>query len=290
MRPVLILVLLLVLAPAASAHPGSVLVPKQVGRADLASVQAALSERNLYRGAVDGMQSADTRDALSQFQLTASLPATGLLTPETRKALDADATPATLTVGARGLRVASLQFRLAWHGFPSGPPTTVFTKRVESAVKKFQAWAGLTSDGVPGALTLKALSGSLPSATLPLAWPVDGPVGDLFGPRIGGFHTGLDIAAPTGTGVRASADGVVIQSGMLAGGWGRAVTIDHGDGITTIYAHLSVAKAKVGQQVAAGSLVGLVGATGDATGPHLHFEEELRGAAFDPLPSLPPSV
>ena len=72
----------------------------------------------------------------------------------------------------------------------------------------------------------------------------------------------------------------------MAGGWGNVVMIAHGGGVETLYAHLSRAIAAVGTRVPAGRTIGLVGATGDATGPHVHFEVRLRGAAVDPLTGL----
>jgi murein DD-endopeptidase MepM/ murein hydrolase activator NlpD len=114
---------------------------------------------------------------------------------------------------------------------------------------------------------------------------VEGPVADPFGPRGGRFHAGVDIPAPRGTGVVAAAPGRVAFAGWLAGGWGLLVVIAHGDA-RTLYAHLSRIEVQVGEEVQAGWQIGRVGATGDATGPHLHFELRVRGAAIDPLPAL----
>jgi murein DD-endopeptidase MepM/ murein hydrolase activator NlpD len=109
---------------------------------------------------------------------------------------------------------------------------------------------------------------------------------DGFGPRGNRFHTGLDFPAATGTPVTAAAPGRVVWSGPMAGGWGNVVMIAHGGGVETLYAHLSRASAAVGARVPAGRTVGRVGSTGDATGPHVHFEVRLRGAAVDPLTGL----
>ena len=108
----------------------------------------------------------------------------------------------------------------------------------------------------------------------------------LFGPRGYGFHAGVDLVAPAGAPVAAAAPGRVVWAGYRAGGWGLLVTIAHRDGVRTMYAHLSRVGVRLGERVAAGARVGRVGATGDATGPHLHFEVRLRGAAVDPLPAL----
>lgn len=96
------------------------------------------------------------------------------------------------------------------------------------------------------------------------------------------FHQGLDIAAPTGTPVRAAAPGKVVAAGW-AGRYGQAVLVDHGDGLETLYAHLSRALVAMDQQVAGGAEIGLVGSTGRSTGPHLHFEVRRSGEAMDPL-------
>ena len=116
--------------------------------------------------------------------------------------------------------------------------------------------------------------------------PVQGVVGDGFGPRGDWFHTGVDFPAPAGTAVRAARGGRVAFAGWNSGGYGQLIVIDHGSGVTSWYAHLSRLDVAAGQPVAAGSLIGRVGATGHATGPHLHFEVRLRDAATDPLTAL----
>jgi murein DD-endopeptidase MepM/ murein hydrolase activator NlpD len=79
----------------------------------------------------------------------------------------------------------------------------------------------------------------------------------------------------------------VTFAGIAAGGWGKLVVVLHSDGVRTLYAHLSAIDARRGQPVSTGDRLGLVGATGDATGPHLHFEVRVRGAAVDPSSALP---
>jgi murein DD-endopeptidase MepM/ murein hydrolase activator NlpD len=112
-------------------------------------------------------------------------------------------------------------------------------------------------------------------------------MGDRFGPRGSRFHAGIDLIAPLGTVVRAAAAGRVTYAARRAGGWGNLVVIAHADDVRTMYAHLSRVLTHVGQRIATGTRVGRVGATGDATGPHLHFEVRWRGAAVDPVRSLP---
>jgi murein DD-endopeptidase MepM/ murein hydrolase activator NlpD len=115
-----------------------------------------------------------------------------------------------------------------------------------------------------------------------LIWPVNGPVTSGFGPRWGRMHEGIDIAAPSGTPIVASAAGTVIHAGWL-GGYGNLVVVDHGNGLATAYAHASAILVSVGQQVSQGQTLALVGSTGHSTGPHLHFEVRVNGLAVDPL-------
>jgi murein DD-endopeptidase MepM/ murein hydrolase activator NlpD len=113
-------------------------------------------------------------------------------------------------------------------------------------------------------------------------WPVNGTVVSGFGMRWGRMHEGIDISASTGTPIWAAAAGTVIHSGWL-GGYGNLVVVDHGDGLATAYAHTSSILVSVGQPVAQGETIALVGSTGNSSGPHLHFEVRVNGVAVDPL-------
>jgi len=95
------------------------------------------------------------------------------------------------------------------------------------------------------------------------------------------MHTGLDFRAQTGDPVRATANGKVVSSGW-SGGYGRMVEIDHGNGLSTRYGHLSEINVKVGDVVRIGQVIGEVGSTGRSTGPHLHYETRFDGEAVDP--------
>jgi murein DD-endopeptidase MepM/ murein hydrolase activator NlpD len=95
------------------------------------------------------------------------------------------------------------------------------------------------------------------------------------------MHTGLDFRAATGDPVRATANGKVVSSGW-AGGYGRMVEVDHGNGLSTRYGHLSEINVKVGDTVRIGQVIGTVGSTGRSTGPHLHYETRIDGEAVDP--------
>jgi murein DD-endopeptidase MepM/ murein hydrolase activator NlpD len=126
------------------------------------------------------------------------------------------------------------------------------------------------------------------AAGLPLAKPLQyGRQSSNFGYRLDPFlrkpamHSGVDFGAPYGTPVEATADGIVVHAG-LKGGYGRLVEIRHDHGFTTRYAHMSAISVKEGEQVAAGTIVGLVGSSGRSTGPHLHYETRRGDKALDP--------
>jgi murein DD-endopeptidase MepM/ murein hydrolase activator NlpD len=126
--------------------------------------------------------------------------------------------------------------------------------------------------------------GGQPSAA-GLIWPCDGVVVSGFGMRWGRMHEGIDIGCAYGTPNHAAASGTVIYAGWL-GGYGNLVVVDHGNGLSTAYAHASSILVSVGQSVSQGQTVSLVGSTGHSTGPHLHFEVRVNGVAVDPLPYL----
>ena len=96
------------------------------------------------------------------------------------------------------------------------------------------------------------------------------------------MHEGIDIAVGEGTPVSAAAAGVVIYAGWM-GGYGNLVAVDHGNGLSTAYAHNSSLAVSVGQSVAAGETISYSGSTGNSTGPHVHFEVRVNGSAVDPL-------
>lgn len=132
-------------------------------------------------------------------------------------------------------------------------------------------------------------TGPLRRLTVGLVMPLRGPLTSRFGYRLHPlfgrrhFHAGIDIAAPRGAPVRAAAAGTVIFAGWY-GGYGKLVILDHGEGASTLYGHLSAILVAPGARVARDQVIGRVGSTGYATGPHLHFEVRQGGRPIDPLP------
>lgn len=127
-----------------------------------------------------------------------------------------------------------------------------------------------------------------PSAGANLQWPVPGgAVTSPFGRREHGHHDGIDVQAPSGTAVRAARGGAVIFSGSLRG-YGNLVIVDHGGGLATIYAHNQRNLVRAGERVRTGQPIALLGATGQVSAPHLHFEVREHNVARDPLAFLPP--
>lgn len=123
--------------------------------------------------------------------------------------------------------------------------------------------------------------------TVPSLWPVRGQITGGFGQRMDPFsgesanHTGVDISAPSGSRVEATADGIVLQASPESG-YGNEILIDHGYGFTTMYGHLSKMYVVVGQEVKRGQVIGVVGMTGKTTGPHLHYEVLIHESPVNP--------
>lgn len=140
-------------------------------------------------------------------------------------------------------------------------------------------------------LTRPQRSGFSRGMSVPNLWPAYGRLMSFFGKRTdpfsgeGAIHTGVDISVPTGTPVKATADGTVTFAGTFSG-YGRIIMIDHGGGCTTYYAHLSRPAVLTGQPVRRGDVIAYSGATGRATSPHLHYEVRMNGVAVNPYPYL----
>jgi murein DD-endopeptidase MepM/ murein hydrolase activator NlpD len=259
-------------------------------RADVAALQVALRAAGAYAGTVDGIRGAATRAALRAFQRRAGLVADGIAGPRTRRALGRRGRhpygSRPMTAGDVGWDVSALQFKLAVHGFPSGGFDGVLGPRSVRALHRFQRWAGLPGDAIAGRATLRALRARPPGSPVRLLAPLPVAIGDRFGPRGARFHAGTDFPAAAGTPVTSAGFGHVAFAGTSSSGWGRLVILRHRFGLRTLYAHLSAIEVRPGAFVPAGARLGSVGATGAATGPHLHFEVLLRGANVDPLTAL----
>lgn len=146
--------------------------------------------------------------------------------------------------------------------------------------------AGATGSCAPGVGATVSGSWALP---LPAgSYTKTSPFGMRFHPilHIERLHAGQDMAAPIGTQIYSACDGKVIGAGSDTGGGGNVTSVDCGGGVTTLYMHQSKITATVGQQVTAGSPIGLVGNTGGSTGPHLHFQVEVAGVPTNPVPFM----
>jgi murein DD-endopeptidase MepM/ murein hydrolase activator NlpD len=136
-------------------------------------------------------------------------------------------------------------------------------------------------------------SGEIMKWTGKFIWPVQfRRISDVFGWRVHPiyktrrFHSGMDLAASTGTPVKAAADGRVLLAGWVSG-YGNTVIVDHGGGLSTLYGHNSSITTKAGKLVLQGDIIAKVGSTGVSTGPHLHFEVRQDGTPQDPMRWLP---
>ncbi len=185
---------------------------------------------------------------------------------------------------------------------------SAFTKAKTAAAAAQKKYADLQAASARLQEVLAARAASEGAGTIPLStgdpgaesagglvMPTTGFFSSGFGYRtdpFGGgvtFHAGQDIAAPTGTPIVAATAGTVaiVETPDQSGGYGNYTCIDRGGGFATCYAHQSAVFVHVGQVVAQGQLIGLVGSTGASTGPHLHFEVRINGVPVNPLPYLP---
>jgi murein DD-endopeptidase MepM/ murein hydrolase activator NlpD len=156
---------------------------------------------------------------------------------------------------------------------------------------KNTAMSGVASIGIGMDLTDATTRDWVRMASAPTLWPVEGPITSGFGERLdpfdreGAFHRGVDISSQIGTPVIAPADGVV-RFADLMNGYGRAIVVDHGQGITTLYGHLSAFGTTTGQTVHRGDTLGYVGQSGRSTGPHLHYEVRIFNTPVNPYKYL----
>ncbi len=207
----------------------------------------------------------------------------------------------------RDIQVASLGSLAsevsALYGLKSDPvPLTASTEHIQDAqvhtsidqlyALKHTALTGAATVGITLGLTRNATTADWVRANAaPNLWPVEGRVTGSFGERIdpfngeGAFHSGVDISANVGQAVIAPADGAVVFADYL-GGYGRAIVVDHGHGITTRYGHLASFGVAAGQFIHRGDVIGYVGLSGRSTGPHLHYEVRINDTPVNPYKYL----
>jgi murein DD-endopeptidase MepM/ murein hydrolase activator NlpD len=196
------------------------------------------------------------------------------------------------SLGSLASEVSSL------YGLKTDPILTPTTDTVQDAevsssldrlyTLKDTALSGAASTGISLGLTRNVTPADwLRANSAPNLWPVEGPVTGSFGERTdpfngeGAFHSGVDISANYGQPVIAPADGIVIFADFM-GGYGRAIALDHGHGISTRYGHLASFAVTLGQYVHRGDTVGYVGLSGRSTGPHLHYEVRINDTPVNP--------
>ena len=207
----------------------------------------------------------------------------------------------------RDIQVASLGSLAsevsALYGLKSDPVmVTASTEQIQNAqvhssldqlyALKNTALTGAASVGISLGLTRNSTTADwIRANSAPNLWPVEGQITGSFGERIdpfngeGAFHSGVDISAGIGCPVIAPADGIVTFADFL-GGYGRAINVDHGHGISTRYGHLSSFAVTAGQYIHRGDTIGYVGASGRATGPHLHYEVRINDVPVNPYKYL----
>lgn len=165
----------------------------------------------------------------------------------------------------------------------------------EAYTRSFDQLSSLRTTALSGQLSRAYELGINPSTNVdwasllnaPSLWPVMGRITSSFGERLdpfngeGAFHSGIDIGTTFGAPVRATADGVVLKA-ALGNGYGREIEIDHGNGIQTVYGHLSGFAVTAGETVKRGQIIGYAGSSGRSTGPHLHYEVRIRNAPVNP--------
>jgi murein DD-endopeptidase MepM/ murein hydrolase activator NlpD len=214
--------------------------------------------------------------------------------------LGALASEVTALYGLRQNRLAAAAARSHAAASAAAAPTPpslaqaddVNQQQINRSIDQFYA---LRTDALTGRVSRALESGLTPGfsgdwtvlADAPSLWPIEGRVASSFGEREdpingeGAFHSGIDIDAPYGTPVRAAGDGDVSGASMGAG-YGREVVIDHGHDLATVYGHLSAIAVLPGEHVIRGQVIGYVGQSGRATGPHLHYEVRVHNVPVNP--------
>lgn len=247
---------------------------------------------------VDGIFGPVTQAAVTDFQARNGLDVDGVVGPVTWTALfgleqaaaAAGATSGNVAVIVRERTGATADSATdkSRKGVGGGPSETLGEPKVDIGGDSSD-----DSDDVAAPQT-KPVSAPAPATPAPgngacgplrLTSPVKGTVTSGFGPRWGRNHDGLDIAAPSGTPIRAAECGIVSFAGVQSG-YGNMVCVKHSSRFETCYAHMTNYAVSQGQRVDQGEVIGYVGCTGNCTGPHLHFETRVDGSARDPRPYL----
>jgi murein DD-endopeptidase MepM/ murein hydrolase activator NlpD len=250
------------------------------------SINDAAEATKLMELAVD--QDRDTANAVREY--AASVKATRDKIAEVRK--EVEASEARASAAAEEVRLTTDELRREREGLAklqSGrkkllSKVSADRAELEAHTSALAAESAALAARIRGFQSTAPTSASSPSAS-GFIWPVSGPLTSTFGPRWGRTHEGIDVTGATGTPIAAAASGTVIIAGGQ-GGYGNLVVVDHGGGVSTAYAHLSSIAVGAGQAVGQGSVVGGLGSTGNSTGPHLHFEVRINGAAQNPLAYL----
>jgi murein DD-endopeptidase MepM/ murein hydrolase activator NlpD len=291
------------LATAVVAGPGAPLAAAQVS-GDVSAAVAAESPANRAIEIREGglpLRVGSQGDLVAHVQKKLGLPSDGIFGPQTDAAVRRYQLSAGLDVdGIVGPNTwASMFEKASANGASMGgsnvpPEVKQHVERRLERVGQQLAGQGNAGAGVGGQVDATTptpqVGTTLPTTDAPaggscgsstITTPVNGTVTSPFGPRGGRNHDGIDIAAPTGTPVRAAACGTVSLAGQQSG-YGNIVCITHTSQFSTCYAHLSRFGVTNGTQVQQGQVIGYVGCTGSCTGPHLHFETRVNGTAQDP--------
>ena len=232
-----------------------------------------------------------TRAAIMRFQRRHHLTVDGVAGPQTRRALGRRGRP---LLGKRALSSPQVGWDVAVSPVPPLAPRLLAGRDRRGVRPRHHA----RRHGLPAlrghrrrrgrgyrrrsARSRAAAPRRTPTPPCASTAPFPGPMGEGFGHVGGRRHTGIDFPAPSGTRIRGAGRGVVVFAGWNTGGYGNLVVVAHRLGFATWYAHMSRVSVRAGQAVSGGSILGRVGATGHATGPHVHFEVRRFEVPIDP--------
>ena len=208
-----------------------------------------------------------------------------------RKPLMAEPVLPTLAVVNKKYRTGTLPGKIARHLSESKHARKILVANMAAFVIVGTLLPGTTQSIQASDMPSQPDNTIIQSVNVPLdtektiVYPVPLPV--RINQGFSAFHPGLDLSAQIGDPIKPMKAGVVVEAGFEADGYGNTILIDHGQGLTTRYAHLSKIDVSVGQTVTTDAIIGLVGITGHSTGPHLHFEVRQDGVAQNPFNYIP---